>query len=293
MSTTYQFEDDGFPEPYRSTAQTELRIDAEIPNFASRVIGQEQAIARLRGVAAHYIWSRQTDRRVPPVLLFGPVGVGKTESVREVTEAASLPLVEVHLPSVAGHRDEIRSRALTGLLDLYNDREVPTKPVAVVLVDDLLYATPSAREELALVLRDPGKVSYRHRGAKAEMDLTGLLWLANLSYVPTPDNDHAAVIYRQLPPILLDTIRHRIGFRPLGREDLFRILESPLSPARALADALSEALGAQVDFSENALWTVVDSALEQGSGVRGLHGVLADLELRLWGDAVMEEHNYE
>ena len=163
--------------------------------------------------------------RLPPLLLMGEAGVGRTHAARRIAHAAGVPHVRVDLADLAGF-EQLRPRACGP------DLVLPSLPVLaiaiggcanpVVSVEGIEALNPSDQRELASMI-DPGSAAqWIDHATGSRVDLRQVSWMLRC--------DEPALI----SPMLLDLLQPVAMIWP--DED-----ELPLHMAEVLAEAAIDA----------------------------------------------------
>ncbi|MEB3321643.1 MAG: AAA family ATPase, partial [Synechococcaceae cyanobacterium] len=235
--------------------QTLLALESRL---GERVIGQPEAVAAVAAAIRRARAGMQAPTRpVGSFLFLGPTGVGKTELAKAL--AASLfdeeeALVRLDMSEFMERNAVAR---LVGAPPGYVGYEeggqlteaVRRRPYAVLLLDEVEKAHPEVFNLLLQVLDDgrltdsQGRtVDFRHTVVIMTSNLAGraILERARAGAGPDPGLDHALdreveqALARQFRPEFLNRIDEVIRFRPLGRDDLERIVRLQLAELAAL-----------------------------------------------------------
>jgi ATP-dependent Clp protease ATP-binding subunit ClpX len=74
------------------------------------------------------------------------------------------------------------------------------------------------------------------------------------------------------------------ALRPLSRDDLIRVLREPKNALSRQYQELFSMEGAELEFTEPALWAIADRALEKDTGARGLRSIVEQVMLEIMFD---------
>ena len=234
-----------------------LELEARL---GERVVGQPEAVAAVAAaIRRARAGMKAPARPVGSFLFLGPTGVGKTELAKAL--AASLFDEEEALVrlDMSEYMERNAVARLVGAPPGYVGYEeggqlteaVRRRPYAVLLLDEVEKAHPEVFNLLLQVLDDgrltdsQGRtVDFRHTVVIMTSNLAGRAILERAK--SSPDNLEAEealqrevdqALARQFRPEFLNRIDEVIRFRPLGKEDLRRIVHLQL---RELAQLLAE-----------------------------------------------------
>ncbi|MEB3171736.1 MAG: AAA family ATPase [Synechococcaceae cyanobacterium] len=234
-----------------------LELEARL---GERVVGQPEAVAAVAAaIRRARAGMKAPSRPVGSFLFLGPTGVGKTELAKAL--AASLFDEEEALVrlDMSEYMERNAVARLVGAPPGYVGYEeggqlteaVRRRPYAVLLLDEVEKAHPEVFNLLLQVLDDgrltdsQGRtVDFRHTVVIMTSNLAGRAILERARWPADSQEAEAALarevdqaLARQFRPEFLNRIDEVIRFRPLGKEDLRRIVHLQL---RELAQLLAE-----------------------------------------------------
>ena len=173
------------------------------------------------------------------LLFAGPTGVGKTELAKQIarylfgdaTRMVRVDLSEYMTPGAAGRLLEV-GRGATSLAE-----QVRRQPLSVVLLDELEKAHPEVFDLLLGVLGE-GRLTDS-MGRLVDFRMTVIVMTSNLGALSAGVGfgggggpDHAAAVRAHFRPELIGRLDHLVGFAPLTRADIERIVELELAKLR-------------------------------------------------------------
>ena len=267
---------------------TESRIKGLEEYLNRHIVGQSEAISRVcrRLLLAH---AGLGDRRRPMgVFLFlGPSGVGKTEVARRISSYLFADERSFIRLDMSEYQDNSTLTRLLGASPGYIGYEeggqltgrLRTTPYSVVLLDEIDKAAPRVFD-LFLQLFDEGKLTdSQGRTADARnaiFVMTGNIRIGKGIGFHAQDDAAAAeaalsVARQRFRPEFLNRIDEQIVFRPLGREDVRKVLEMHLS---ALEENLFETTGLTLQVEPEAREWLADTGYSPEYGVRELGRVI-------------------
>lgn len=271
----------------------------------SQVFGQEAATGELARLV-HLHWTRSADVAPPDsknVLLAGPVGTGKTRSVRYLAKAFNIPMAVVDASRLYGGSILERLDPLEALL-VSADGNSRRAERGIVVVDHLDgIAAPGGRDPeslrcqrslLPLLEGTTVKVS-----SGRTIDTTGILFLGCGTFTDSltpgksgksfedgkrtrsPIPSCETLLRHGMLPELASRFGVMIRFRPLGEEELLRVLQRDEREMVRRYESLFSQEGVEVTFTEEALEAVAREAAKRQGGARSLAAILENVALDL------------
>ncbi|MBF5044127.1 ATP-dependent Clp protease ATP-binding subunit [Aggregicoccus sp. 17bor-14] len=221
-----------------------LRLESDL---AQRVIGHEEAVARIAKVIRRNYAGFASRRPMGSFLFLGPTGVGKTELARALAEVlfgSRDALVRVDMSELSEQHGVSRLIGAPAGYVGYGDGGQLTEPVrrrpsSVVVLDEIEKAHREVQLLLLQVLEE-GRLTDG-KGRHIDFSNTVVVMTTNLgaeafskagrpvgfgaAEAPvTSDMDSAAAVARKsLPPELWNRIDERLPFRPLAEVEVARI----------------------------------------------------------------------
>ncbi|HVV86368.1 MAG TPA: AAA family ATPase [Kofleriaceae bacterium] len=208
--------------------------------LAAGVIGQDPACeVAARALVRFKTGLDDPERPVAALLFAGPTGVGKTELAKQLarylfggpSRMVRVDLSEYMTPGSAGRLLEV-GRGTTSLAE-----QVRRQPLSVVLLDELEKAHAEVFDLLLGVLGE-GRLTDS-MGRLVDFRMTVIVMTSNLGAVGggvgfggRGGPDHAAAVRAHFRPELIGRLDHVVGFAPLGRADIERIVELELAKLR-------------------------------------------------------------
>jgi len=288
----------------RLTAEGQERLRQMATILSQRVIGQDEAVAKVADVVTMARAGLRDKRRPVGVFLFmGPTGVGKTElskaladflfgSEKDMIRLDMSEYMEKHSvsrligapPGYVGHDEEGQ---LTGRLR--------RRPYSVVLLDEVEKAHPEICD-LFLQLFDEGRLTDSH-GRTVDGKSAIFIMTSNVATTAAPPRPigfaagppepcpvpadsketFMADLRRVFRPEFLNRIDEIVLFRPLSPEDLARI-------ARNMLDTLSRSMldqrNIELSFTDEVVAMVTAAAYDPANGARPLARVIERMVTR-------------
>jgi ATP-dependent Clp protease ATP-binding subunit ClpB len=252
--------------------------------LASRVIGQREAVVAVsNAVRRSRAGLQDPNRPIGSFIFLGPTGVGKTETARAL--AAFLfddedALVRIDMSEYMERHAVAR---LIGAPPGYIGYEeggqlseaVRRRPYSVILFDEVEKAHSDVFN-IFLQILDDGRLTDS-QGRTVDFRNTVIIMTSNvagqfiLEHAGTDSFDAVerhvlAELQRHFRPELLNRIDDTIVFRPLGREELQRIVELQLDRVRAMLAERDIAL----ELTQDAERFVADAGFDPAFGARPL-----------------------
>ncbi len=254
--------------------------------FHDRVVGQEAAVKAVAdAVRRQRAGLSEEGRPAGSFLFLGPTGVGKTEIAR--TLAAILfddPKAMVRI-DMSEYQEKHSVARLIGAPPGYVGFEdggqlteaVRRRPFAVVLFDEVEKAHPDVFHTL-LQLLDDGRLTDSH-GRTVDFRHCFIILTSNLgsrhlagesAFSRDTEDLVMAEVRKHFPPEFLNRLDEVILFRPLGREEIEKILSIQLRPLHAkLAQK-----GASLEISPAAMRWLAKEGFDPVYGARPVKRVL-------------------
>jgi ATP-dependent Clp protease ATP-binding subunit ClpB len=282
-----------------------LELEARL---GERVIGQPEAVAAVAAaIRRARAGMKAPSRPVGSFLFLGPTGVGKTELAKAL--AASLFDEEEALVrlDMSEYMERNAVARLVGAPPGYVGYEeggqlteaVRRRPYAVLLLDEVEKAHPEVFNLLLQVLDDgrltdsQGRtVDFRHTVVIMTSNLAGRAILERAKAPGGPEAEEALqaevdqALTRQFRPEFLNRIDEVIRFRPLGKEDLGRIVRLQLQELAALL--AEQQLRLEVD--EAVVSALAERGYEPEYGARPLRRLMRRWIENPLATELLEEH---
>ena len=252
--------------------------------LGERVVGQAPALeAVANAVRRARAGLQDPNRPVGSFLFLGPTGVGKTETARALAEFLFDDERAMVRLDMTEYMERHAVARLIGAPPGYVGFEeggqlteaVRRRPHAVVLFDEIEKAHPEVFNALLQIL-DDGRLTDS-QGRTVDFRHTVLIMTSNigspeiLARAGTDDwsalEDTVEGLLRQkFRPEFLNRIDETIVFRPLGRDDLARIVDLQL----ARVEQLAAAQGIRLDVTEPARSWIAEVGYDPAFGARPL-----------------------
>jgi ATP-dependent Clp protease ATP-binding subunit ClpB len=283
--------------------------------LAERVVGQTEAVARVaKAIRRSRVGLRDPGRPIGSFLFLGPSGVGKTELAKALAQFLFDDEQALTRMDMSEYMERHMAQRLLGAPPGYADSEqggvlteaVRRRPYSVLLFDEVEKAHQDVFNLLLQVL-DDGRLTDG-RGRVADFTNTVVILTSNIGAARVLEqlgdrkldvgadaasdgatNTEAAaeaatealrqVIQRELRNFFRPEFLNRVGdtviFRPLGTEQLAKILEIQLRRVGALLAPR----GVELEVSEAARKRLVELGTEPGLGARPLQrAIIAELQ---------------
>jgi ATP-dependent Clp protease ATP-binding subunit ClpB len=226
-----------------------------------RVIGQDEAVEAVAGAVLRARSGLKDPRRpIGSFIFIGPTGVGKTELARALSEALFDSEENMVRIDMSEYQEKHSVARLIGAPPGYVGYEeggqlteaVRRKPYCVILFDEIEKAHPEVFNTL-LQLLDDGRltdskgrtVNFRDTVVIMTSNLGSRYLLESIRSGMADDAEMKELVMAELRknfrPEFLNRIDEIVMFRPLGREEIVRIIELQLADInRRLADRRME-----------------------------------------------------
>lgn len=261
--------------------------------LGSRIIGQEEAIVKLtRAIQRTRAGLKDPTRPIGSFIFLGPTGVGKTELAKVLARYLFDKDDTLIRIDMSEYMEKFSVSRLVGAPPGYVGYEeggvltekVRRKPYSVVLLDEIEKAHPDVFNILLQVLDDG--VLTDSLGRKVDFRNTIIIMTSNIGARDIRnmgkgigfDAESSTFDYAQMKstiqdalkkvfnPEFLNRIDDVITFRPLEKEDIFRIID-------ILSDELFERikdLGYELEITKGARDFIADKGFDQKFGARPL-----------------------
>jgi ATP-dependent Clp protease ATP-binding subunit ClpC len=278
-----------------------LRLEALL---AERVVGHEEALARVAAVLRRNASGFRTRRPIGSFLLLGPTGVGKTETAKAIAECLFYSPDAMTRLDMSEYAESHAVARLFGAPPGYVGHEaggqlteaVRRRPYQVLLLDEIEKANRDVLEAFLQVL-DEGRLTDG-RGRTVDFTNVVVIMTSNLGsdvsheragrgrvgFQPTRsagarDADYKAAVVASaraaLPPELYNRIDEVLAYAPLGRDAVKEVARRMLS---LLACDLVRARGNKLDVSDAALDALLASGgYDPDLGARPMRRAIARL----------------
>ncbi len=273
--------------PLQRITQGELEVVTHLPDYLGVAIrGQSMAIAHLhRHLLTARADLRRSGRPLGALLLVGPSGVGKTETVLQIAELLFGGRQYLTTINMSEYQEKHSVSRLIGSPPGYVgfgdggvlSEAIRQKPYSVVLLDEVEKAHPDVLNLFYQVF-DKGALAD---GEGRWVDCHNVLFFltSNLGYQTIVDYaDHPAGLADALYPQLVDFFKPAllarmeiVPFLPLSHQVLHDITRDKLT---ALAQRLQQRFGAQVTIDEAVGCEILRRAGRSENGARMLESII-------------------
>ena len=224
-------------------------------SLGQRVVGQPEACAACASVIARFK-ARLNDPELPlgTFLFVGPTGVGKTELAKQLTrylfgDAGRMVRLDMSEYMTGGSARRLLEVG-PGLRSLA--QRVREQPLCVVLLDEIEKAHPRVFDLLLGVLGE-GRMTDS-LGRLVDFRTALIIMTSNLGVTDSapagfggrPREGYLGEVRRHFRPEFFNRIDHAVAFRPLGPDDILRIVDIVLGEAAARAGLRRRELGLRV-----------------------------------------------
>lgn len=274
------------------------QIDKDIKEF---IIGQDDAVEALaKSVKRSFAGLSNPRRPLGSFIFMGPTGVGKTEVAKKLAEivfGSENALIRIDMSE---YMERFNASRLIGAPPGYVGYEeggklteqVRRKPYCVVLFDEIEKAHPEVLNVLLQIL-DDGHINDS-LGHKVNFKNTIVIMTSNLGTKLTLNRkamgfeqgqkgdtiDYAVFssnankeLKDRFPPEFINRVDNVIVFKPLGKEELFRIIDLQLEDINTrLAD-----LGKHIVIDDLVKEHLLDSEYDYNFGARPIRRLLQSL----------------
>lgn len=273
--------------PLQQITQNELKIITELPDFLSQSIqGQDLAIGHLhRHLLTARADLRRTGRPLGAFLLVGPSGVGKTETVLQLTELLFGGKSWLTTINMSEFQEKHTVSRLIGSPPGYVGygeggiltEAIRKKPYSVVLLDEVEKAHPDVLNVFYQAF-DKGEMADGE-GQLIDCKNIAFFLTSNLGYqtiVDTSDRPETITdaLYPELAAFFKPALLARmeiVPYLPLGDEILMSIIRSKLAE---LSNKLSTRFNTEVIFDEAVYQEIICRATRKENGARMLESVI-------------------
>ena len=250
--------------------------------LGERVVGQDPAVeAVANAVRRSRAGLQDPNRPIGSFIFLGPTGVGKTETARALAEFLFDDERAMVRIDMSEYMEKHAVARLIGAPPGYVGYEeggqlteaVRRRPHAVVLFDEIEKAHPEVFN-LMLQILDDGRLTDA-QGRTVDFRNTVIIMTSNVgsafileraeSSAWTEVEDHVQrMLQQQFRPEFLNRVDDIVVFRPLGREEISRIVGLQL----ARLDRMAEDLGVTLDVTPEARQLVAAEGYDPAFGAR-------------------------
>jgi len=278
----------------RMTEDDRARFTRMEQILGDKVVGQEAAVTALsQRVRAAMAGVKASNRPVGVFLFLGPSGVGKTSLAKELAHflfdspdaLLRFDMSEYHeshtvanlIGAPVGYRDNEQGGALTEALRRH--------PNGVVLLDEIEKAHPDVMN-IFLGVFDEGRITD-NRGrlidcSNAIFVLTSNLGAGEVDFRTADADELRMLAERFLRRELVNRINGVIGFQPLGRSHLAKILEQILTQKSRMFEVEK---GFTIEVDQHARNVLLDRGYSPDMGARPLERAVDELVVQPLVDA--------
>ena len=255
-----------------------------------RVIGQNEAVEKVsEAILRSRAGIQDPDKPIGSFLFLGPTGVGKTELAKALAQALFDDENNMVRIDMSEYMEKHSVSRLIGAPPGYVGYEeggqlteaVRRKPYCVVLLDEVEKAHPDVFNILLQVL-DDGRITDS-QGRTVDFKNTIIILTSNLGspYILEGIDENGEIsedareqvnglLHRQFRPEFLNRLDEIVFYKPLQREEIFRIVELLLADLRRrLADKQLS-----VEVTDNAKAAIVEHSYDVSFGARPLRRFL-------------------
>ena len=255
-----------------------------------RVIGQNEAVEKVsEAILRSRAGIQDPDKPIGSFLFLGPTGVGKTELAKALAQALFDDENNMVRIDMSEYMEKYSVSRLIGAPPGYVGYEeggqlteaVRRKPYCVVLLDEVEKAHPDVFNILLQVL-DDGRITDS-QGRTVDFKNTIIILTSNLGspYILEGIDENGEIsedareqvnglLHRQFRPEFLNRLDEIVFYKPLQREEIFRIVELLLADLRRrLADKQLS-----VEVTDNAKAAIVEHSYDVSFGARPLRRFL-------------------
>jgi ATP-dependent Clp protease ATP-binding subunit ClpC len=279
----------------RLTVDEQQRYAQMEAALGERVIGQQRAVATVsRSVRAALAGMKPPNRPVGVFLFMGPSGVGKTRLAKELAAFlfdGSEALIRFDMNE---YQDKHAASNLIGSPRGYVGSEqggalteaMRRRPYSVVLLDEIEKAHPDILN-LFLSVFDDGRITDNLGRvvdcSNALFILTSNIGLGEIDLAEIDPNQLRLLASRFLRPELVNRITEVVAFKPLGFDELARILDLILMEK---TEVFRKTHNITVNVDEKAKHMIIETGFDPQMGARPLERAIEQLIVQPLVDAL-------